>query len=392
MHMTIRLTGGDRGSRTALGVRLDRLGIHDWATRLRDGEADRAEMPLQVTDLDGAALEGLANWADSGDAELLRRVAALPRMPLLDGNAAYLKRVLHGVHNALTPALISVSMTREILERVALSPAELGADLHDVETALTAAQSRIAAITQLADGRPITVDVRAVMEFLDRPDSVLRTLAPCTFRFDLEAAPQTRIQPACLESWLLTLAAAWGAETGSTLSYRLGSKPLGGAHHACIAVTFDPGRMEGRHASAFASVQRSAIAQGAHVSATPRGIEIMLPPLRPTPHANGYRALVGAANPRLRARLNAVLLAAGYLTTEAKLPHLARAQVARYGQPAVVILDARCSAAWGPDAPPHIVVADLETPVGRSVPMRTQWLSPFASPACIRRAAARQVA
>ncbi|MGK0359956.1 MAG: hypothetical protein ACI9U2_002262 [Bradymonadia bacterium] len=385
--MSIRLTGGDPACRSMLGARLDRLGVHDWVAATQPNTTQ-----IQVSTAAPGPPEDLDNYADLTDAELLRRLDAIPRAALICGHSVYLKRLLHGVYNAMTPALISVSMTRDVLGRTSIQSTDLVDHLDEVVGALETAQTRIEAIAQLANARPISVDVRAVLEFFDRPDSVLHGVTPSGLRFEIEPAPLARIQPGCLDGWLLTLAATLGRSAYATLVFSLTSKTVDGEPRACLRVAVDRDPMTALRAPAIASLHRAAIAQGAQFQLTTHGVEIVLSPVRSAPLANGHRALVAVADPWLRARLNAALLAGGYLTSEVALPQAARAQIERYGCPAVIVLDSRASTGLGAEAPAHIVAADLEAAPGRRVPLRTTWISAFASPACVQQAAARHAA
>lgn len=385
--MSIRLTGGDAACRSVLGARFDRLGVHDWIAATQPNTAH-----LRVSSAAHGSPEDLGNCADLTDAELLQRLSAIPRAALICGHSVYLKRLLHSVYNAMTPALISVSMTRAVLGRTPIPPADLIDDLGDVVGALETAQTRIEAIAQLADARPVSVDVGGLLKFFDRPDSVLHGVTPSGLRFEVESAPLARLQPGCLDSWILTLASALGRTANATLLFSLTPKTVDDEPRACVRVEVDRESMTALRAPAIFSLHRAAIAQGAQFQVTSHGIELVLPPVRSTPLANGLRALVAAVDPWLRARLNAALLADGYLTSEVALPQAVRAQIERYGRPAVIALDSRTSRHLGADGPAHIAVADLETSPSRRVPMRTTWISAFASPACIQQAAARHAA
>ena len=374
--MSIHLTDDDAADRATLGERLERLGVHDWTAA--------PEARGALLELTAATATGL------DDASLLGIVDALPRPALVCGHASYLKRVMHTVHNALTPALIGVSMTRDMLGERALEATALSADLSDVLVALEAAQSRMSAVTELADGRLADIAPGDVLRFLDRPDSVLGTVTSAALAFELSAAPRATLQPGRLESWLLTLAGALGADQDATLTVHLGARSSDLGAHAWVRIetTHAPGH--GGIAPALFSVQRDALAQGAQVELTPQSVDLALPPVRPMPSANGLRALVAIAHPEIRARINGALLADGYLTSDVAHLRQAQAQLSRYGEPSALILDARASARWGADAPAHIAVADLALHPQRTLSKATQWISAFASPACIRQAAARQ--
>ena len=378
---------GDPTARAALGARLDRLGIHDWRA---DCEGRGAQMWL-TTDPDQPMPPGAPRTlcaASVDDQTLIRAVDALPRPALTCGHAAYLKRTLHAVHNALTPAVIGVSMTQALLGTQAIDPAELEEDLTDILGALEAGQARLGAITLLAEKRMTDVDPAEVLGFFDRPDSLLRGVTAAVLVFDLQEAPATRLQPSDLESWMLSITSALGVDQASTITVELSAHVTQQAR-ACLRVqTSQP--MPSVGLPALLSVARAAFARGADVCVSPGGIEIVLPPVRPTARANGHRALIAIAKPTLRARVNDALLADGFLTTDvALLPH-AQAAFTRYGKPAVLVLDAGMSTAWGAESPTHLRVADRATAAGSVLGRAAHIISAFASPACVQGAAWRQ--
>lgn len=330
-------SGGHVAAAQALGARLDQHGIHDW--RIASGVPDDGPWICRLVCGPADASTDLADAHVQSISTVLRFIARHRLPPLLDGVPLALQHAMHGVHNALTPAVICVSMLQASTQPVP-------ADLSLLSDALSAVRSRLGAIDALATGASTTVDVGALLGFCDRHDSPLRRLTADRLTFDLAPAPLAALRPAQLASWIETAAAA-PAQVQICFTLRHQSD------QAWLRIT-----ASGLHLG-LCTIARAAIAAGAEVAWGANGIALQLPAPTPAAALHGGQVVLACQPGAARDRFAWALRHAGYQVTVGVHPDR---QTLRIAPHAAVFIDAAARAAWPAPLPPHCLIFHRDAP------------------------------
>lgn len=335
--MSILITVGDHAGAKALGVRLDRHGVHDW--RIGSGHPDDGPWVCRLVCGPADAPTDLADAHRQPISTVLRFIAQHRLPPLLDGVPLALQYAMHGVHNALTPAVICVSMLQASAQPVP-------ADLSLLSDALSAVRSRLGAIDALATGASTTVDVGALLDFCDRHDSPLRRLTADRLTFDLASAPLAALRPAQLASWIETAAAA-PAQVQVCFTLR----PQGDQAWLRIMAS-------GPHLGQC-TIVRAALAAGAEVAWGTNGIALQLPAPTPATALHGGQVVLACQPGAARDRFARALRHAGYQVTVRVRPDRLALRMAPH---AAVFIDAAARAAWPAPLPPYCLIFHRDAP------------------------------
>lgn len=330
--MSILIQSGEHvAAAQALGARLDQHGIHDW--RIASGVPDDGPWICRLMCGPADASTDLADAHVQSISTVLRFIAQHRLPPLLDGVPLALQYAMHGVHNALTPAVICVSMLQANAQPVP-------ADLVLLSDALSAVRSRLGAIDALATGASTTVAVGDLLGFCDRPDS-LRRLTADQLTFDLAPAPLAALSPAQLASWIETAAAA-PAQICFTLR--------GQGDQAWLRITAS------RPHLGLCTIARAAIAAGAEVAWGTNGVALQLPAPTPAAALHGGQVVLVCQPGATRDRFARALRHAGYQVIVGTDP------LARSASNAAVFIDAAVRAAWLAPLPPHCLIFHRDAP------------------------------